>query len=54
LQKHGEVFLGQGKYEIKILQKFGMMDYKSMETPMNADIRKVKDPDSDLVDPSLY
>ena len=27
-QKHGEVFLGQGKYAIKILQKFGMMDCK--------------------------
>ena len=25
-QKHGEVFLGKGKYAIKILQKFGMMD----------------------------
>jgi hypothetical protein len=25
-----------------------------MDTPMNADIRKVKVPDSDLVDPSLY
>jgi hypothetical protein len=34
-QKRGEVFLGQGKYAIKILQKFGMMDCKSMETPMN-------------------
>jgi hypothetical protein len=52
-QKHGEVFLGQGKYEIKILQKFVMMDCKSIETPMNTDIRKVKDPDSDQVDPSL-
>jgi hypothetical protein len=53
-QKRGEVFLGQGKYEIKILQKFGMMDCKSMNTPMNVDIRKVKVPDSDPVDPSLY
>jgi hypothetical protein len=53
-QKRGEVFLGQGKYAIKILQKFGMMDCKSMDTPMNADIRKVKVPDSDPVDPSLY
>jgi hypothetical protein len=53
-QKCGEVFLGQGKYAIKIIQKFGMMDCKSMDTPMNADIRKVKVPDSDLVDPSLY
>jgi hypothetical protein len=25
-----------------------------MNTPMTTDIRKVKDPDSDLVDPSLY
>ena len=53
-QKRGEVFLGQGKYTIKILQKFGMMDCKSMDTLMNEDTRKVKDPDSDLVDPSLY
>jgi hypothetical protein len=53
-QKCGEVFLGQGKYEIKILQKFGMMDCKCMDTPMNADIRKVKVPDSDPVDPFLY
>jgi hypothetical protein len=53
-KKRGEVFLGQGKYAIKILQKFGMMDYKSMDTPMNRDIRKVKVPDSNLVDPSLY
>jgi hypothetical protein len=52
-QKHGEVFLGQGKYAIKILQKFGMMDCKSMDTPMNADIRKLKDLYSDPVDPSL-
>jgi hypothetical protein len=53
-QKRGEVFLGQVKYAIKILQKFGMMDCKSMDTPMTTDIRKVKDPNSDLVDPSLY
>jgi hypothetical protein len=53
-QNHGEVFLGQGKYVINILQKFGMMDYKPMDTPMNTDIRKVKDPDSDPIDPSLY
>jgi hypothetical protein len=31
-----------------------MMDCKSMETPMNADIRKVKSLDYDPVDPSLY
>jgi hypothetical protein len=52
--KHGEVFLGQGKYAVKILDKFGMMDWKSMDTPMTTDIRKVRNSDSDLVDPSLY
>ena len=53
-QKHGEIFLGQGKYAVKILQKFGMMDCKSMATPMTIDIRKVRDSDSDPVDLSLY
>jgi hypothetical protein len=31
-----------------------MMDCKSMDTPMTIDIRKVRDSDSDPVDPSLY
>jgi hypothetical protein len=53
-QKRGEVFLGQGKYAIKTLQKFGMMDCKTMDTPMTTDIRKARDSDSDPVDPSLY
>jgi hypothetical protein len=53
-QKRGEVFLGQGKYAIKILQKFGMMDCKSMDTPMTIDIRKIRDSDSNPLDPSLY
>jgi hypothetical protein len=53
-QKHGEVFFGQGKYAIKILEKFGMMDCKSMDTPMTIDIRNVRDSNSDPVDPSLY
>jgi hypothetical protein len=53
-QKHGEVFLGQGKYVVNILQKFGMMDCKSMNNIMTKDIRKVRDSDFDPVDPSLY
>jgi hypothetical protein len=39
---------------VKILQKFGMMDCKSMDTPMTTNIRKVRDSDSDPVDTSLY
>jgi hypothetical protein len=38
-QKHGEIFLGKGNYVVKILQKFGMMDCKSMETPMVTNMR---------------
>jgi hypothetical protein len=53
-KKHGEVFLGQLKYAVKILQKFGMMDCKSMDTSMTIDIRKLRDSDSDPLDPSLY
>jgi hypothetical protein len=53
-QKRGEVFLGQGKYVVKILQKFGMMDCKSMDTPMNTDIIKVRNSDSNLIYSSLY
>jgi hypothetical protein len=53
-QKRGELFLGQGKYAIKILHNFGMMDCKSMDTPMTTYIRKVKDSDFDPIDPSLY
>jgi hypothetical protein len=39
---------------VNILQKFGMMDCKSMATPMTTERRKVRDSNSDLVDPSLY
>jgi hypothetical protein len=48
-QKCGEVFLGQGKYIVNILQKFGMIDCKSMATPMITDLRKLRDYDSDPI-----
>jgi hypothetical protein len=53
-QKRGEIFLRQGRYVVKILQKFGMMDCKSMATPMVIDMRKLRGFDFDLVDSSLY
>jgi hypothetical protein len=33
-QKPGEIFLSQGKYAVDVPRRFGMMDYKSMTTPM--------------------
>jgi hypothetical protein len=49
-QKQSEIFLGQGKYEVEILRRFGMMDCKSMTTNLNT----LGDLDSDLVDPMMY
>lgn len=53
-RKLGEIFLGQGKYIIIILQRFGMIGYKSMTTPMVTNVKKLSGFDSDLVDPSMY
>ena len=42
-QGPNETFLGQGKYIIDILRRFGMMDCKSMVTPMEANLKKLHD-----------
>jgi hypothetical protein len=53
-QQPGEIFLGQGKYAVEILRRFGMMDCKSMTTPMITNLKKLGASDSDLVDPTMY
>nr|KUM49281.1 hypothetical protein ABT39_MTgene3830 [Picea glauca] len=55
-QRLGEIFLSQGKYAVDILRIFGMMDLQSMTTPMEANLKKLRDSasDSDLVDPTMY
>jgi hypothetical protein len=55
-KKPGEIFLGQGKYTVEILSRFGMMDCKSMATPMMTNLKKLSDStlDSYLVDPTKY
>eukprot|EP00253_Pinus_taeda_P035120 PITA_35120 len=40
-QKPGEIFLSQGKYVVKILERFGMVDCKPMTTPMEIDFKKL-------------
>lgn len=52
-KKSREIFLGQGRYIITILWKFGMMDCKSMATPMVTNLNKLRDFDSDFTDPSM-
>ena len=53
-KKLGEIYLGQGKYMIKILCKFGMMDRKSMMTPMITNLRKLGSSNSNPMDPTCY
>ena len=55
-QRQGEIFLAQGKYIADVLNRFGMMDCKSMSTTMVTNLRKLYDFDtcSDLVDPTMY
>ncbi len=55
-QRSGEIFLSQGKYTVDILRRFSTMDSKSMATPVEANLKKLREPtfDSDLVDPTMY
>jgi hypothetical protein len=53
-QRSGEIFLGQGKYTVEILRRFGMEDCRPMATPMITNLKKVVTSDSELVDPRLY
>ena len=55
-QKTSEIFLSQGKYVRDILSKFGMMDCKSMVTPMVTNLKKLHDTvtGSDPVDPTQF
>ena len=50
---HG-VFLGQGKYTLDILKRFGMMDYKAMGTPMASNLKLLSDASSKSVDATMY
>ena len=40
-QRPGEIFLSQGKYIVKLLERFGMVDCKSVSTPMELNFKKL-------------
>lgn len=52
----GESILSQGKYVVKLLERFGMVECKSMSTPMEMNFKKLcGDEDGpDLSNPSKY
>jgi hypothetical protein len=55
-KRHCEIFMARGKYTMDVLRRFGMMDCKSMCTPMITNMRNLHDSDtgSDLLDPTMY
>ena len=40
-QRPDEIFLSQGKYIVKLLERFGMVDCKSVTTPMELNFKKL-------------
>ena len=46
------IFLGQGKYAVE--KRFGMMDCKTMATPMESNLKLLSDASSDSVDAMMY
>ena len=48
------IFLGQGKYAVEILKRFGMMDCKTMATPMASNLNLLSDSSSESVDDTMY
>ena len=53
-QSTGGIFLGQGKYAIEILMRFGMMEYKVMTTPMESNLKLLSDGSIEMVDATMY
>jgi hypothetical protein len=53
-QRTYEIFLSQGKYTVEILKNFGMIECKSMPTPMVMDLKKMSDTNLGDIDPHLY
>ena len=49
-----EIFLGQGKYAVEILKRFGMMDCKAIATSMESNLKLLSDASSEMVDATMY
>jgi len=53
-QSPERIFLNQGKYAVEILKRFDMLEYKSMNTPMEMTLKLLVDTSSELIDATLY
>ena len=50
----GQIILSQGKYAMDILKRFGMMDCKSMSTPMTTNLKLFSDTKLGTIDATIY
>ena len=48
------ISLGQGKYAVEILKRFGMMDCEAMATPMASYMKLLSDDSLEVVDSTMY
>ena len=46
-QNANGIFLGQGKYAVEILKRFGMINCKAMMTPMASNLKLLSDASSE-------
>jgi hypothetical protein len=53
-QSPERIFLIQGKYAVKILKRFDMLECKSMNTPMETKLKLLVDTLLELIDATLY
>ena len=53
-QNADRISLGQGKYAVEILNRFEMMDCKSMTTPMASNLKLLSVASSESVDATMY
>jgi hypothetical protein len=53
-QRQDAIFLNQGKYEVEILKRFGMLDCKEMATPMVSNLKLLQNRTSETMDVTLY
>jgi hypothetical protein len=53
-QSPERIFLNQGKYVVKILKRFDMLECKSMNIPMETKLELLVDTSLELIDATLY
>ena len=53
-QNPKDIFLGQGKYALEILNKFKTLDCKAISTSMALNLKLLCDPTSEIVDAIVY